>query len=195
MISLVSFNRFTLIKFRELVLCNMNLKILSISFWAGFSWRTLGLFRKCGLWYFKVIKQLFLPFTNNRLTTSLYSTIFFPSALTLLLILSVISCRLTWLHRYLICCIYLSQCCIHLMSYQYPESGLDFLLYPCLLTLLKGSSSSFIAFSVSFCTIPDFLKQLVNVWYEIASMFFSTYTSLKEWKILALDRQDKFTND
>ena len=39
----------------------------------------------------KVIKQLFLPFTNNRLTNSLFSTIFFPSALTLLLILSVIS--------------------------------------------------------------------------------------------------------
>ena len=38
----------------------------------------------------KVIKQLFLPFTNNRLTNSLFSTIFFPSALTLLLILSVI---------------------------------------------------------------------------------------------------------
>ena len=38
----------------------------------------------CGLG----IKQLFLPFTNNRLTTSLFSTIFFPSALTLLLILS-----------------------------------------------------------------------------------------------------------
>ena len=36
----------------------------------------------------KVIKQLFLPFTNNRLTTALFSTIFFPSALTLLLILS-----------------------------------------------------------------------------------------------------------
>ena len=36
----------------------------------------------------KVIKQLFLPFTNNRLTTSLFSTVFFPSALTLLLILS-----------------------------------------------------------------------------------------------------------
>ena len=36
----------------------------------------------------KVIKQLFLSFTNNRLTTSLFSTIFFPSALTLLLILS-----------------------------------------------------------------------------------------------------------
>ena len=32
----------------------------------------------CGLG----IKQLFLPFTNNRLTTSLFSTIFFPSALT-----------------------------------------------------------------------------------------------------------------
>ena len=35
----------------------------------------------------KVIKQLFLPFTNNQLTTSLCFTIFFPSALTLLLIL------------------------------------------------------------------------------------------------------------
>ena len=36
----------------------------------------------------KVIKPLFLPFTNNRLATSLFATIFFPSALTLLLILS-----------------------------------------------------------------------------------------------------------
>ena len=32
----------------------------------------------------------FLPFTNNRSTTFLFSTIFFPSALTLLLILSEI---------------------------------------------------------------------------------------------------------
>ena len=34
-----------------------------------------------------MIKQLFLPFTNNRLATSLFTTIFFRSALTLLLIL------------------------------------------------------------------------------------------------------------
>ena len=34
-----------------------------------------------------MIKQLFLPFTNNRFATSLFSTIFFPSAVTLLLIL------------------------------------------------------------------------------------------------------------
>ena len=40
----------------------------------------------------------------------------------------------------------------------------------------KGSSSSFIAFSASFSEIPDFLKQLVNLWFEIAShAFFSMY--------------------
>ena len=89
MTSLVSFHRFTLIKFRGLVfiLSNIDLMIMSSLFWAGFSWGTFGLFKKCGLWSFKVIKQLFLPFTNNRLTTSLFSIIFFPSALTLLLIL------------------------------------------------------------------------------------------------------------
>ena len=95
MISLVSFHRFTLINFLRLPLSNMDLLILSNWFWAGFSDRILGLFKKCRLWSFKVIKQLFLPFTNNRLTTSLFSTIFFPSALTLLLILSGIFCTLT----------------------------------------------------------------------------------------------------
>ena len=40
------------------------------------------------MWPFKVIKQLFLPFSNNCLTISLFPIIFFPSALTLLLILS-----------------------------------------------------------------------------------------------------------
>ena len=48
----------------------------------------MGLFKKCRLWSFKVIKQLFLLVTNNPLTTSLFSTIFFPSALTLLLTLA-----------------------------------------------------------------------------------------------------------
>ena len=85
MISLVSFLRFTVIKFRGLVPSSMDLLILSSSFWAGFSYGTLGLFKKCGLWSFKVIEQLLLPFTNNRLTTSLFSTIFCSSTLTLLL--------------------------------------------------------------------------------------------------------------
>ena len=42
------------------------------------------------MWFvsFKVIKQLFLQFTNNWLTTYFFSIILFPFALTLLLILS-----------------------------------------------------------------------------------------------------------
>ena len=86
MTSLVSFHRFTLIKFCGLVLSNMDLLILSSSFGLGLVRELWGCLKDvvCG----KVIKQLFLPFTNNRLTTSLFSTIFFPSALTLLLILS-----------------------------------------------------------------------------------------------------------
>ena len=41
---------------------------------------------------------------------------------------------------------------------------------------LNRSSLSFIAFSASFSKIPKFLKQLVNVWFEIAShAFFSMY--------------------
>ena len=39
---------------------------------------------------------------------------------------------------------------------------------------LKGSSSSFIAYSASFSEISDFLKQLVNVWFEIAPHAFSS---------------------
>ena len=42
------------------------------------------------MWSFKVIKQLFPSFTSIWLTTSLFSNIFFPSALTLLIILSEI---------------------------------------------------------------------------------------------------------
>ena len=66
----------------------MDLLILSSSFSAEFSKLTLGLFKKFGLWSFKVIKQLFVLFTDIRSTSSLFSIIFFPSALTLLLILS-----------------------------------------------------------------------------------------------------------
>ena len=87
---LVSFQWFTLIKFYGLVfaLSNMNLLILQSSFLAGFSLRTLEMFKKFGLWSFTVIKQLFLRFTKNRWTTSLFSIIFFTSALTLFLNLS-----------------------------------------------------------------------------------------------------------
>ena len=95
MASLVSFPRFTLIKFRGIVLLYLVwiFWFYWVHFGLGLVWGyftlgfTLGLFKKCGLWYFKVIKQLFLPFTNNRLTISLFSIIFFASALTLFLIL------------------------------------------------------------------------------------------------------------
>ena len=89
MTSLVSFNRFTLIKYHGpvFILSDIDQLILPRSFLAGFSQQVLRLFKKRGLWFFKVIKQLFLLFTKNWLTTSLFSIIFFPSALTLMLIL------------------------------------------------------------------------------------------------------------
>ena len=46
MTPLVSFHKFTLIKFRGLVLSSMDLLILSSSFWARFSQGTLGLLKK-----------------------------------------------------------------------------------------------------------------------------------------------------
>ena len=69
----------------------MDLLILPSLLLARFSNPTLGLFKKFDLWSFKAIKQLLLPFANTRLTTSLFSIIIFPSALTLLLILLGIS--------------------------------------------------------------------------------------------------------
>ena len=49
--------------------------------WA-YSKGTLKLFKKIGWRCFKVKKHLFLPFTKIWLTVSLFSIIFFPSALT-----------------------------------------------------------------------------------------------------------------
>ena len=87
---LVSFHWFALVKFCRLVffLSNIDLLILSSLLLAGFSQQTLGLFKKLALCSFKVIQQLFLPFAYVRFTTSLFATTFFPSTLTLLLILS-----------------------------------------------------------------------------------------------------------
>ena len=60
--------------------CNMCLLIRPNSFLAGLSTRTLELFWKFGLWYFKVIKVLLLQLISIRLTTtSLALKIFFPS--------------------------------------------------------------------------------------------------------------------
>ena len=79
---------FDKILWNSITLSSVNFLIRSSSFWVGFSQRALRLLKKCGLWSFKVIKQLFLPFTNHRLFISFFSIIFFPSALTLLPILS-----------------------------------------------------------------------------------------------------------
>ena len=79
---------FIYISWNSIVLSNMDFLILSSSFWSRFSQRTSGLFKKCGLWSFNVIKQMFLLFRNNWLTISLFSIIFFPSALIMLLIFS-----------------------------------------------------------------------------------------------------------
>ena len=89
-ILLMSFHWSTLIKFSRLVfiLSNVDLLILPSSFLAGFSKRNMGLLKNFGLWSFKRIKQLFLPFRNIRLTAFLFLLFMFSSALTLLLILS-----------------------------------------------------------------------------------------------------------
>ena len=67
---------------------NANVLILLSLLLTWFGKRTFGLFKRFGLQSFKVIKQLFLQFPNIRLTNPLLCIIFFPSTLTLLLMLS-----------------------------------------------------------------------------------------------------------
>ena len=75
MTSLVFSHWLTLIAFRRFwfTLSSATLLILPRSFYAGFNRLVLGLFKKFGLWSFRVMKQLFLQLINFLFNAVLFS--------------------------------------------------------------------------------------------------------------------------
>ena len=88
--SLVFFHWLVLVVFRRFrfILSSIALLILPSSFFAGFSRRVFGLFKKFSLWSFMVIKQLFLPLIKILFNAVLSSIILLLSVLILSFILS-----------------------------------------------------------------------------------------------------------
>ena len=73
-----------------LILSNIDLLILPISFLAGFSSLVVRWLEKFSLWSFKVIKQLLVPLISILLTISAHFVYFMPSLSIISLIPSVV---------------------------------------------------------------------------------------------------------
>ena len=88
--SLVFFHWLVLVVFRRFrfILSSIALLILPSSFFAGFSRRVFGLFKKFSLWSFMVIKQLFLPLIKILVNAVFSSIVLLLSVLILSFILS-----------------------------------------------------------------------------------------------------------